>query len=106
MTKADIQFLFDAEMERRRMVDIAVRADCFTYSYQAAKAVFQNFNNNHPKFYENGTVDIFPDITLLHRISALKTFKEKEKIHIHLSSKIAIFGLGHWGAKRFMRIRF
>lgn len=106
MTKEEIQDLYNVEMERRRIAAIRVRADSFAYSYQATKAVFQSFNSNYPKFHESGAVDIFPEISLLHRISYLKTFKEVEKIHIHFSSKIKIFGLGNWGAKRFMRITF
>ncbi|MFM1347325.1 hypothetical protein WFP14_12240 [Yersinia proxima] len=106
MIKADIQFLFDEEMERRRVEMVAVRADCFAYSYLAVQLVFRDFKNEHLKFHENRTVDVFARIDLLHRIAALKTFKEDEKSHKHFTSKIEIMGLGRWNTNRFMRIKF
>lgn len=106
MIKADIQFLFDEEMERRRVEMVAVRGDCFTYSYLAAKSVFKSFKNETLKFHENGAVDVFCDVGLLHRIAALKTFKEDEKSYKHFTSKIEIIGLGRWNSNRFMRIKF
>lgn len=106
MIKADIQVLFDEEMERRRVEMVAVRADCFAYSYFAAKSVFENFKGETLKFHENGAVDVFARIELLHRIAALKTFKEDEKSHKHFTLKIEIIGLGRWNSNRFMRIKF
>ncbi|EOI6838996.1 hypothetical protein ACMVR2_003494 [Yersinia enterocolitica] len=106
MIKTDIQFLFDEEMERRRAELVAVRADCFAYSYLATKSVFKNFKDKDLKFHENRTVDVFARIELLHRIAALKTFKKEEKSHKHFTSKIEIIGLGCWNANRFMRIKF
>lgn len=106
MIKTDIQFLFDEEMERRRLELVAVRADCFACSYLATRSVFKNFKDESLKFHEDRAVDIFADIELLHRIAALKTFKEEENGYKHFTSKIEIIGLGCWNAKRFMRIRF
>ncbi|WP_145588359.1 hypothetical protein [Yersinia aldovae] len=104
--KADIQFLFDEEMERRRVELVAVRADCFACSYLATKSVFGDFKNERIKFHENGAVDVFARIELLHRIAALRAFKEEEKGYKHFTSKIEIIGLGRWNAQRFMRIKF
>ncbi|WP_145538275.1 hypothetical protein [Yersinia kristensenii] len=106
MIKTDIQFLFDEEMERRRAELVAVRADCFAYSYLATKSVFKNFKDENLKFHENRTVDVFARIELLHRIAALKTFKEEEKSYKHFTSKIEIIGLGRCNTNRFMRIKF
>ncbi|EPD8657511.1 hypothetical protein ACSFCP_001032 [Yersinia enterocolitica] len=106
MIKADIQVLFDEEMERRRVEMVAVRADCFAYGYLATRSVFSDFENQTLKFHENGTVDVFARIELLHRIAALKTFKEDEGGYKHFTSKIEIIGLGRWNAHRFMRIKF
>lgn len=106
MIKADIQFLFDEERERRRVELVAVRADCFAYSYFATKLVFKSFKDETLKFHEDGTVDVFARVELLHRIAALKTFKEDEKSYKHFTSKIEIIGLARWNANRFMRIKF
>ena len=106
MLKADIQFLFDEEMERRRVEMVAVRAVCFASSYLAARLVFGDFKNQTLKFHENGIVDVFAEIALLHRIAALKTFKEDEESYKHFTKKIEIIGLGRWNSNRFIRIRF
>ncbi|HDL7396676.1 TPA: hypothetical protein PXN48_001436 [Yersinia enterocolitica] len=106
MIKADIQVLFDEEMERRRVEMVAVRADCFAYSYLATKSVFKGFMRETLKFHENGAVDVFCDVGLLHRIAALQTFKEDEKGYKHFTYKIEIMGLGRWNSNRFMRIKF
>ncbi|AOF14800.1 hypothetical protein ACTZGB_01470 [Yersinia bercovieri] len=106
MIKTDIQFLFNEEMERRRVELVAVRADRFAYGYLATRSVFKNFKDENFKFHEDRTVDIFARIELLHGIAALKTFKKEEKSHKHFTSKIEIIGLGCWNANRFMRIKF
>ncbi|WP_145551616.1 hypothetical protein [Yersinia mollaretii] len=106
MLKADIRFLFDEEMERRRVEMVAVRADCFAYSYLATRSVFGDFKNQTLKFHESGTVDVFARIEWLHRIAALKTFKEDEGGYKHFTSKIEIIGLGRWNSNRFIRIKF
>ncbi|WP_432322871.1 hypothetical protein [Yersinia enterocolitica] len=106
MVKEDIRFLYDEEMERRRVEMVAVRADCFSYSYLAVQLVFRNFKNERQKFHEDRTVDVFARIELLHRIAALKTFKEEDKRYKHFTSKIEIIGLGCWNENRFMRIKF
>lgn len=106
MIKADIQFLFDEEMERRRVEMVVVRADCFAYSYLATKSVFKRFKSETLKFHEDGIVDVFCDVGVLHRIAALKTFKEDENSYKHFTSKIELIGLGRWNHNRFMRIKF